>query len=178
MTAVITFLKDWIKLIGEVFGKYPLAGALVTAAAVAVFYLLQKHHNPTGDSQKSVVNAFLTLLGWLIAVPILGVILNTVTFVGGTAFTATQFFYTKYDQQPIAVLILLALSLIGYVIWEWWFKPRQPVLRAAIAAGLFLVLVALVVPVINFFAPSQVPPRSENAVAPTGTSTPIPASRR
>src|SRR5215213_9805530 len=109
MTAVIGFLKDWATLIGEVFAKYSLAAALLTAIAVGVFVILEKHRNEARETQTSVIHAFVTLLGWLIAVPVLGFlfdaaakILEIAMAVVAAAYLALKFFYGKFEQQPIA----------------------------------------------------------------------------
>jgi MFS superfamily sulfate permease-like transporter len=166
MMGVIEFLKDWVHLIGDVFGKYPLAAALVTILGVGVFVLLERQRNTSHDTTISVIHAFITLIGWLISVPLLGVIFNTGSKAATLFISGVQFFYSRYEQQPIVVLVLLALSLLAYVIWEWRSRPRQPMFRGLIAMVAFFIAVALTVPIFNIF----LPPASASSTPPPTTT--------
>ena len=42
MSAIYHFIMGWKELITKVFGEYPLAGALVTFAAIGVFLQLER----------------------------------------------------------------------------------------------------------------------------------------
>src|SRR4051812_32202903 len=71
MDAVLLAINTWKDLIVKVFGQYPLAGALITLVAVGVFFYLEKTLRP----KQAPTNILLVLLGWAVAVPILGAIL-------------------------------------------------------------------------------------------------------
>jgi len=157
MMAVINFLKGWAGLIGEVFGKYPLAGALLLAAAVVVFVYVQRERNPSNENTKSVVHAFLVLLGWLIAVPVVGFIFNAIGRITGTASGLLRFLLTRYERQPIVVLVTFALVALACAVWIWRAKkPRRPLLRVGAAVVVFIVAIALLVPLFDVFAPAAV----------------------
>lgn len=139
-----------------------LAAAILTAVAVGTFVLLETQRNKSRDTGMSVVNAFLVLVGWLIGVPLLGFVIEmlgeALDFVGhvlGFMGAGVAFFYRRYDEQPIVVLVLFALALIGYAVWEWRNPPRRVVRRGTITVAAFLLLVALTVPIFNFLTPAK-----------------------
>ena len=167
MAGVIEFLKVWAHLIGDVFGKYPLAAALVTVVAVGAFVLLERQRNTPHDTTISVIHAFIILIGWLISVPLLGFIFNTGSTTAAFFISGIQFFYSMYNQQPIVVLVLLVLSLLGYGIWEWRSRPRQPIFRGLIAITILFIAIALTVPIFNIFLP---PASALPATSPTDTA--------
>jgi MFS superfamily sulfate permease-like transporter len=140
-----------------VFSQYPVSSALVTLLAVGVFFWLRRTRG-LGDTKRSVLFAFLVLLAWLIAIPIFGVIFDGL----GGIMKFVFFLYSKFEQQPIWVVILLAISIAFYFAWgKIWRQAPHPVIRAIVIAVGFVVVVSLSVPILNAISsdePSPKPP--------------------
>ena len=148
METIINLVSGWTELITNVFSEHTLSGAILTGIAVAVFLYLEKT-NRFQDKTETLKHGFLVLLGWLILVPIFGWIFSIV----GSLADVLVFFYEKFEDQPVIVLVLLLLSVSVYFLWPIVRKHKAPSPTArAIAAGLFfLVSTALVVPIFSAF---------------------------
>jgi hypothetical protein len=128
MTTIYEFLNAWRELIIKVFGEYPLAAALITILAIGMFYGLQTEWRR--GRLKS--NLLLVFVGWLIAVPIVGLAMTILSkvweFIEGATPIVTNIlgsFYHIYAHHPYLVLIILVLGIVGYFFWNHWW-PRRP----------------------------------------------------
>jgi hypothetical protein len=160
MSSVLTVVNTWKDLIIKVFGEYPLAGAIVTILAILLFF----HINKNVRKNKTTTNALLILLGWAIAVPILGFVLNVfaktwevlegivpvLTRVGGSS-------YAIYDRHPLVVLSLLVLSAAAYFVWKWRWSRVLPsrALRVAVLLVVFVLAIHLANPIADIFSPQS-----------------------
>jgi hypothetical protein len=72
LTATYHFVMGWKEFIAKVLGEYLLAGALVTVAAVGIYFQLERTWGP----RKTPCNLLLTLIGWAVVVPIVGFFLE------------------------------------------------------------------------------------------------------
>lgn len=162
MNGFIGFVKTWAGAIGDLFSKYPLAAALVTIAAIAAFLILQKKKYAI-DWSSTTLNFFIVLVGWLIAVPIIGFFIDVVikissatTGVVGFIGRSLRFLYVKYEQQPICVLIILILSIASYILWPRILPKKDPgrSIRIIVVVLAFVILTAISVPIVNLFSSS------------------------
>ena len=152
MQTVIDFLLFWADLIIAVFTKYPLAGALLTAAAVGGFFYLQKH--PIRQvGVNPIANAFVVLIAWLITVPLLGTVFDLINRVSGGFF----FLYDHFEDQPVYVIALMVIAVAAHFVWGWIAKNAAPSawIRVTLIVIAFVIVTAVTVPVINQFTPSQ-----------------------
>lgn len=132
MTSIYEFLNAWRELITKVFGEYPLAAAIVTLLAVVLFFELQTEWR----RERTKSNILLVFVGWLIAVPIVGLVMTVLGKVWGFIETTVPIvgeilgsFYHIYEHHPYMVLIILALGIIGYFVWNHWWPARPQFLQ-------------------------------------------------
>jgi hypothetical protein len=168
MSGFLAFAQAWAKLVGEVFSQYPLAAAIVTLIAVALFLLFERTSASSGWPELT-LRFFLALVAWAILVPILGTVLAILTWLGEKAEQTlsglgqlVRFLYGDYVAQPIPVLILFSVSVIGFFVWNRW-RPHLPVawVKALLCAAAFILLVAVGVPIANQLGGHSTTPRSE-----------------
>jgi hypothetical protein len=147
MGGIYDFFNTWRELIIKIFVEYPLAAAVMTLLAIGIFFALQT----AWRRERTESNLLLVFVGWLIAVPILGSVMAVLS--GVWAFIEATFpilaailgsFYHIYVRHPYMVLIILALGLAGYFVWNrrW---PRRPQLIQNRAWRLLCVLAGIVV---------------------------------
>lgn len=158
----IDFLVKWVDLITEMFKKYPLPAALMTAAAVGAFFWLENQRNTAKDKKQSVVHAFAVLVGWAIAVPVLGLALDALI----EGWSAAAFIYRRYDQHPLFVGACLLLAVLGYFVWGRFQRAPSRLVRGLVVTVAFCILVALGVPLVNVFYPAPHPAPSEKPTSP------------
>ena len=155
----INFLVKWVDLITEMFKKYPLPAALMTAAAVGAYFWLETYR---GDKKQPVVDAFAVLVGWAIAVPVLGLALDALI----KTWNIAAFIYKLYDQHPLFVGVCFLLAVLGYFVWGRFQRAPSGLVRGLILTLAFCILVALGVPLVNAFSPAPHPPPSEKPTSP------------
>lgn len=145
MDAVLSAINFWKDLIIQVFSQYPLAGALITLVAVGVFYYLEKTLRP----RKTSTNILLVLLGWAIAVPILGAILwllgeiwGVVKAIAPPVASVLSSLFSIYQTHPFLVLSLIVISILVYFSWKRWrpdFLPSRSLRLLVLASGITIV---------------------------------------
>ena len=143
LNLILTILNNWKDLIGGVWHEYPLAAALLTLVAVAVFFYLQEIR-----PQHTKTNVLLVLLGWAVATPILGFILTVLSKIWG--FFEALFpwlgkvsgsFFSIYYRHPLLVVVLVVLGLLAYFVWARWWQhvwPNRSLRIATVVAGVVL----------------------------------------
>lgn len=157
MKDFVNFAAKWADAISEVFGKYPLAGAVVTLGALVLGAWLHKEMEIDTWTKRALL--FLgVLVVWLICVPLLGLLIDAVVALGGF----TRFIYDRYNDQPFFVLIVTGICIPAGLAWVYlpWFRDRRPKrwVRAGIVAVIWITLILLGVPIMNQLYP---PPRHE-----------------
>ena len=147
MTSIYEFLNAWRELITKVFGEYPLAAALMTLFAVGMFFALQTEWR----RERTKSNILVVFVGWLIAVPILGFVMTVLGKVWAFIETAVPIvgkslgsFYHIYEHHPYMVLIILALGIVGYFVWNRWL-PERPEFLHNRALKILCVVAAIVI---------------------------------
>ena len=156
MDTVVSAITGWKDLITKVFGAYPLAAALMTLAAVGAFYALEKNFRP----KQAATNILIVLLGWAVAVPILGGVLwilgqawDVVTAVTPALAKALASLFGIYERHPLLVLVLIAVAIALYFIWMR-FRPNilpSRLLRMLVLAALVLVASHVASPIADMF---------------------------
>lgn len=144
MGSIVDFIASWKDLIVKVFGEHPLAAALVTLVAVAVFVALDR--GPRKGKRPSTL--LMTLGGWAVAVPILGFVMTVLGKLWAFVEKAVPFLagilgsvYKIYEKHPLIVLVLICAGVIGFFVWKWWrpnFWPNRGVRVVALAAAVVL----------------------------------------
>ena len=97
------------------------------------------------------MNVFFVFLGWLILVPRFGFIFG---IVGGFG-SFLVFFYSKFEQQPIMVLVIFAAAVIAFFVWGFFASAPVRSIRASVVAFGFVLVVLVTVPILNQFAPDD-----------------------
>ena len=175
MDTVISAIVAWKDLITKVFGQYPLAAALVTLAAIGLYFYLQEKERPG----KGPTNILIVLFVWAIAVPILGFILTIlgkvwdfVEAVAPAIAKALGSLYSIYDKHPILVLVLITIAILTYFAWKQWRPSLLPSRSLRIIALIVAVVVAAHItnPVANILTPSQSPAAGNAASQPSPSS--------
>jgi len=171
MTTIYEFLNAWRELIAKLIGEYPLAAALVTIVALGVLYALQTEWRR--GQLKS--NLLIVLLGWLILVPIVGLVMTVLGkvwgFMEGVAPIVTTIlgsFYHIYEHHPYLVLIILVLGVASFFVWSRWW-PRRPEFIQNRYLRILCVVVAIVI-VVHIASPIA------DVVSPPRTAISQPAS--
>lgn len=158
MEAVVSAITAWKDLIIKVFGEYPLAAALMTLAGVGAFYALEKSYRP----KQAATNILIVLLGWAVAVPIVGGVLwvigqvwDVVKAVAPALTTAVTSLFGIYEKHPLLVLALVTIAVVVYFAWKR-FRPKvlpSRGLRVIVLAALVLVVSHLASPIADMFTP-------------------------
>jgi MFS family permease len=160
MAEFLEFVKAWAKLISELFAKYPIAGALITLLVVVLFYIYEEENGPTDWSKRS-AHFLVALLGWAIAVPIIGWIFNrieeiwnAIRIVVSALVKFALFVYQRYEHHPILVLALAAASAVIFLVWGFLKRDRRhPAVKAIACLALFCVGVIVASPIADLFTP-------------------------
>jgi hypothetical protein len=172
MIGILEFLNAWRELIIKVFSEYPFAAALITIVAIGVFYQLQTEWR----RGQTASNLPMVLLGWLIAVPIVGFAMKVLgkvwEFIEGAVPVVTKIlgsFYRIYEHHPYLVLIILALGTAGYFVWNrlWPEFVQNRYLRIACVVAGIVVAAHIASPIADLFSPTA-----------TATSQPAPADQK
>jgi hypothetical protein len=157
MEHLINFLSGWVDLITVVFTEHTFTAAIMTIIGVGVFFKLDKP-NIFQDKVETGKNAFIVLLGWAIFVPILGWVAGLVgdlydfiKFLVGLFLDLIKFIYAKFEQQPFVVIVIVVISAAIPAIWGKFMRFEPPALQTRVIASIavFVILVALIVPVVN-----------------------------
>src|SRR5262245_24187964 len=129
MSTIIELVEKWKDLIVKVFTDSPLAAAIVTLVAAGAFYWLSRKTRPG----KTVTNAFLVLVGWAIAVPVVGFIFTVlgkiweaIEFLASGAIRLTGSLYTIYARHPLLIIAIVVVGVVAYAAWTWWWPQRRP----------------------------------------------------
>jgi len=175
MTSIYEFLNAWCELITKVFGDYPLAAALMTLLAVAMFFALQTEWR----RERTKSNILLVFIGWLIAVPILGFLMTVLSKVWEFIETTVPIvgkilgsLYHIYKNHPYTVLIILALGIVAYFVWNRWWPDKPEFLQSRTLK--ILCVVAAIVIAVHIASPIADVIRPEAAV----TAQPIGAGQK
>jgi hypothetical protein len=158
MDAVLSVVNAWKDLIIKVFGQYPLAAALITLVAVAAFFYIEKTLRP----RQAPTNILIVLLGWAVAVPILGGLLwllgelwDLVKAVAPAVASALSSLFLIYQKHPFLVLSLVGIAILAYVAWKRW-QPNILPSRSlrVLSLGIAVTLLAHVVsPIVEYLLP-------------------------
>jgi hypothetical protein len=146
MGAIYDVILLWKDLIIKIFSEYPLAGAIVTLAAVGAFWVLEH----SWRKSKTTTNVLLVLLAWAIAVPVLGlgivILANVWGFLEVTVPIVKDVvtsLYAIYEKHPVLFLIICSLGFPAYFAWKWRFAdtfPRPRLRKVAVGAVVVLAL--------------------------------------
>lgn len=181
MDTVISLITGWKDLITDVFGSYPLAGAIVTLVAAGIFYLLHTEYR----KGKTASNAFWVFFGWAITVPIVGFLLDIASEIYGAIkkvlgflWSALSSLYGIYVKHPLFVLFLLVVAVAAYVVWAW-FRPKlipgKP-LRVIILCVVIIVLAHIVSPLLDLFVGQQKPSQQQQLISPAASQSSVSSS--
>jgi hypothetical protein len=182
MSEFLDFVKGWAKMIGGVFGDYPLAAALITLVAVVAFMIMEHRARPSNWTTRT-YHFFIVLIGWAIAVPILGFVFGLIEKIlglGKGALNVLAFLYGAYEKHPLVVLMLLVVCVGTYFVWHF-MRPKSPsrILKAVACAALLFVSVAVSKPIAGLFSPSEATPPTPKPVSlPAPAPAQAPASTR
>jgi hypothetical protein len=158
MNSVYRFVLGWKDLVIKVYGDHPLAAALVTILAIGAFYILEKTWRPG----KRPTNLFITLGGWAVAVPILGILLDTVgkifEFLEGLlsiVLKLVESSYRIYAHHPFLILTLVVIAVFGYFALKRWRPAILPGRPAKLIALFVATVVAahILAPIADIIAP-------------------------
>ncbi len=158
----LEYVSKWLKVIGDVFAKYPLAAAIVTIAAVWVFLLLIKHYELSDlksievkDWAKVALILSCVLVGWLILVPLVGLVLDSVVVLG----QFVTWLYSRYEKQPLFVITVTGIAITIGSFWvyhpRWRDASPERSMRVLATSAVWLALILIGVPVLEVFNPSQ-----------------------
>jgi hypothetical protein len=171
MDAVLLAINTWKDLIVKVFGQYPLAGALITLVAVGVFFYLEKTLRP----KQAPTNILLVLLGWAVAVPILGAILwflgelwDLVKAIAPPIASVLSSLFSIYQKHPFLVLSLIVIAIPAYFAWKRW---RPDVLPSRFLR--FLVLAIGVTAVAHLLSPIIPESNASKPIAEAAVRSPV-----
>jgi hypothetical protein len=188
VNTILSVIGKWRELVAALFGDYPLAAALLTLAALGLFFHLQK----TMRRGRTATNALIALLAWAVAVPILGTVLTILSkaweFVEAVVPALARVsgsLYGIYSRHPILVAVLVLLAVVAYFVWgRWWprFWPNRTLRIAALVAGVILAA-HIASPIADLFTPTEsarpagekAPNEKSASPAPAGTG-PVPAN--
>ena len=160
MDAVLSVVNAWKDLIIKVFGQYPLAAALITLVAVGAFFLLEKTIRP----KQAPTNILLVLLGWAVAVPVLGGLLwllgevwDLVKAIAPPVASALSSLFSIYQKHPFLVLSLVGIAILAYFAWKRW-RPNVLPSRSLrfLSLAIAVTLVAHVLsPIVEYVTPES-----------------------
>jgi hypothetical protein len=160
LSAILTFFKDWLSLIIKLWANHPVVGSIVTLMAIVWLWFTEKTTNPEGDEEKRRTHVFVAIVGWLIVVPILGFFSDAVQKVVEVTWAVISalwhvitWLYDRFVERTEFVLVVFAIAVLTYIVWELVLKPRRPYWRAAFVTIAFLLVVAIGVPIANQFWP-------------------------
>jgi hypothetical protein len=155
----LDFFSKWLHAIGEVFGKYPLAGAIITIGAVALFLWAMKEYK-VADWTKRALLLTCVLIAWLVCVPLLGLVLDLL----GEVWTLIKLLYGQYYDQPFFVLVVTGVAIVAGSIWVFLplLRSHRPGrwVRVIVIVLAWLATTLLGVPIMNKLYP---PPKHEEA---------------
>jgi hypothetical protein len=166
MQAFLEFVGKWAHLIGEIWGKYPVAAAIFTGLAVYVLYVVAEDNGITFDNlsenwTKASLFFLAALLVWSICVPILGLFLDWLDRIKDLLI----FVYKLFAERPIFVLAALLICGTAGAIWAYTARRSSPnaYLKGLITVVVWLVLVLFGVPIMRAVFPLP----AQDAQAPT-----------
>lgn len=148
METIINFLSGWVELITNVFSEHTLIAAITTLLSVLLFMFLNKD-NKLKNTSKTIRNAFIALLIWLIAVPIFGWLFTIL----GKFWEFTLFLYEKFEQQPILFIGILFFSILIYFILPYLRRKQKltKFKRIGVATVFFVLSILILIPILNVF---------------------------
>ena len=159
MSDFLDFVKAWAKLISGVFADFTLAASIVTLIAAVLFFAYE-HQKKTSDWTTRSLHFFIALVGWAVAVPILGMLFKVVASIWGIGegmFSALKslgsLVYSAYEKHPLVVLTLLLINLVVFLVWHL-IRPRHPsqALKGIACFSIFSLSVAIASPIANLFS--------------------------
>ncbi len=160
MSAIVDFIVLWKDLITKVFGEYPLAAAVFTLIAIAVFLGLDRQWR----KGKTPTNLMLVLVGWAVLVPIGGWVLAVLgklwSFIESTlpfVTTVLGSLYRIYEKHPILVLVISVIALLAYIVWKWRFDKvlPSPTLRVIVLVVGVILAAHIASPIADLFSPAE-----------------------
>jgi hypothetical protein len=170
MDWIFRLIGDWKDLITKVFTNSPVAAAIATLVAIGVFYLLQTRWR----KDKTTTNAMMVLIGWAVAVPLLGFvgsvlakIWEAVEFLASGTIKFVGSMYGIYARHPLLLIGVIVVAVAAYFVWRRWLPNRHPkgFLRVGSIVATAIVVTYIADPLIDLFATttasaSEVKPKS------------------
>lgn len=159
MNSIVDFISGWKDLITKVYGEHTLTAALLTIVAVAVFVLLDRKVR----KGKRPTNLMIVLVGWAVAVPIVGFIMTIfgkiwafIEAVAPMVASALGSFYRIYERHPLLIAVLLAIGVVAYVLWRKLRPNLLPskTLRIIALTAIVFVVAHIASPVADWLTPS------------------------
>ncbi|MBD3671437.1 MAG: hypothetical protein HUJ29_11765 [Gammaproteobacteria bacterium] len=130
MQGEFDFVTVWADMIGGVFADYLLAAVLVTLVSMFVYLY---HYSQSGRHRLKTV--LYVLLGWAIAVPLLGWLLKLL----GTVFDIWVWLFELIATFPLMISATILVSMGLY--WAWGRLPANPPSQALRAVTLVLLAI-------------------------------------
>ena len=172
MEFIFNILKTIGSTIASFYAAHPLAAAILTIVAIAVFWSLMewKGKPDFSDKKKLAKNGLIVLLGWAIAVPILDFIFKIFAkLLEGASLVGKSigWLWTRFNEQPFVVLICLTLTVVCFLFWKHFSKQPKTHIKGAWCVLGFAILVATAVPIANSLSKEDKQPTKSEVSAPS-----------
>lgn len=125
---LIDFLNSWKELIIAFLKNYPIAGAILGALAIYTYFELKRRKV---NGNKPILNILIAFGGWVILVPVVGLIFNIIGKIWSYIETTMPFLVgivskigQIYEKHPFLVLSVVVIGFFSYFIWSKWWKEK------------------------------------------------------
>lgn len=154
MDTIIGILDAWKDLVVTAFAEDPLSASLLALLAIGGFLAYEQRYNRDWDKIAMALHGTVALIAWAIATPILAHMLRATGDLLDFLAGLVVFLYERFERQPIVVLVILAVAIVGYFVLARIGGGRFRaawLLRGLVCVAGFFVLTALVVPIADQF---------------------------